>query len=47
MNYGIRKDGTIVERPNEELHNSAIGYDWSAIMKQYLEAHPELEGIIK
>lgn len=47
LNYGIRKDGTIVERPNEELHNSAIGYDWSAIMKQYLEAHPELEGIIK
>lgn len=47
LNYGIRKDGTIVERPNEELHNSAIGYDWSAIMKQYLEAHPELEGIVR
>ncbi len=33
LNYGIRKSGAIVERPNEELHNSAIGYDWSAIMK--------------
>ena len=47
MNYGIRKDGTIVERPNEELHNSALGYDWPTIMKAYLKEHPELEGLFR
>lgn len=47
LNYGIRKDGTIVERPNEELHNSALGYDWPTIMKAYLKEHPELEGLFR
>ena len=46
MNYGIRKDGAIVERPNEELHNSAIGYDWDAIMNAYAKEHPELASVI-
>lgn len=46
LNYGIRKSGAIVERPNEELHNSAIGYDWSAIMKAYAKEYPELSNII-
>ena len=47
LNYGIRKSGAIVERPDEELHNSAIGYDWAAIMKEYAKEHPELEGLVR
>lgn len=47
LNYGIHSDGAIVERPNEETHNSARGYDWEAIMKAYRQEHPELENAIR
>ena len=47
LNYGVRSDGAIVERPNEETHNSACGYDWEAIMKAYKEEHPELADAIR
>ena len=47
LNYGVRSDGTVVERPNEEAHNSARGYDWAAIMKAYRQEHPELENAIR
>lgn len=47
LNYGVRSDGTVVERPNEETHNSARGYDWAAIMKAYRQEHPELENAIR
>lgn len=47
ITYGERADGAIVERPNEETHNSALGYDWGHIMKEYLKEHPELADIIR
>lgn len=46
IEYGERTDGSIVERPNEETHNSAQGYDWAHIMKEYLTEHPELKQYI-
>lgn len=47
IQYGERADGSIVERPNEETHNSAQGYDWGHIMNEYLKEHPELKPYIR
>lgn len=45
--YGKHDDSAIVEKPNEEPHNSALGYDWQQIMKAYLKANPEIAKIVQ
>lgn len=45
--YGETASGYVIERPNEEKHNSALGYDWGNIMREYLKENPDLAAIVR
>ncbi len=45
--YGETESGYIIEKNNEEKHNSALGYDWGNIMREYLKENPDLASILQ